>query len=66
MHLQAEIPQGHLQGSAGSGESCGDSDEKESSLDLLSIGLVNDMYAESRNDGYKYRELADQEDFDTF
>ena len=44
----------------------GDSDEKESSLDLLSIGLVNDMYAESRNDGYKYRELADQEDFDTF
>ena len=35
-------------------------------LDLLSIGLVNDMYAESGNDGYKYRELADQEDFDIF
>ena len=44
----------------------GDSDEKESSLDLLSIGLVNDMYAESGNDGYKYRELANQEDFDSF
>ena len=24
-------------------------------LDLLSIGLVNDMYAESSNDDYKYR-----------
>lgn len=35
-------------------------------LDLLSIGLVNDMYAESGNDGYKYRELANQEDFDSF
>ena len=35
-------------------------------LDLLSIGLVNDMYVESGNDGYKYRELADQENFDTF
>lgn len=29
-----------------------------SDLDLLSIGLVNDMYAESRNDEYKYREVA--------
>ena len=36
-------------------------------LDLLSIGLVDDMYAESGNDGYKgYRELATQEDFDSF
>ena len=33
-------------------------------LGLLSIGLVNDMYAESGNDGYKYRGLADQSDFD--
>lgn len=35
-------------------------------LDLVTIGMVNDMYAESRNDEYKYRELASQEDFDNF
>lgn len=35
-------------------------------LDLLTIGMVNDMYAESRNDEYKYREVATQEDFDCF
>lgn len=35
-------------------------------LDLLSIGLINDMYAESRNDDYKYATLATQEDFDKF
>ena len=35
-------------------------------LELLSIGLINDMYAESRNDGCKYDELATQEDFDIF
>ena len=35
-------------------------------LDLLSIGMVNDMYAESGNDDYKYREIATQEDFDRF
>ena len=35
-------------------------------LDLLTIGMVNDMYAESRNDDYKYAELATQEDFDRF
>lgn len=35
-------------------------------LDLLTIGMVNDMYAESRNDDYKYREAATQEDFDRF
>ena len=33
-------------------------------LELLSIGLINDMYAESRNDDCKYAELATQEDFD--
>lgn len=33
-------------------------------LDLLSIGLVNDMYAESGNDSCNYAQLADQEDFD--
>lgn len=35
-------------------------------LDKLSIGLINDMYAESRNDEYKYDEIATQEDFDRF
>ncbi len=35
-------------------------------LDLLTIGMVNDMYAESRNDEYKYATLATQEDFDKF
>ena len=37
-------------------------------LDLLSIGMVNDMYAESRNDECQseYSQLASQEDFDRF
>ena len=37
-------------------------------LDLLTIGMVNDMYAESRNDECQdsYREIAQQEDFDAF
>ena len=35
-------------------------------LDLLTIGMVNDMIAESRNDDYKYREVATQKDFDLF
>lgn len=36
-------------------------------LDLLTIGMVNDMYAESRNDEYKgYKEIAQQSDFDKF
>jgi hypothetical protein len=36
-------------------------------LDLLTIGLVNDMYPESGNDDYKgYKELATQDDFDKF
>ncbi len=35
-------------------------------LELLSIGLVNDMYTESRNDEWGYREVAMQEDFDRF
>lgn len=35
-------------------------------LDILTIGIVNDMYAESRNDDYKYNTLASQEDFDRF
>ena len=36
-------------------------------LDLLTIGLVNDMYAENSDDAYKgYKEVATQEDFDKF
>ncbi len=36
-------------------------------LDLLTIGFVNDLFAESRNDDYKgYRELATQTDMDRF
>lgn len=36
-------------------------------LDLVTIGIVNDMYAESRNDEYKgWKEIAMQEDMDRF
>ena len=36
-------------------------------LDLLTIGIVNDMYAESGNDSYKgYATLASQADMDRF
>ena len=35
-------------------------------LELLTIGLINEMYSESRNDECKYVELATQEDFDLF
>lgn len=35
-------------------------------LDLLTIGMVNDMYVESRNDECKYTVVATQEDFDRF
>lgn len=35
-------------------------------LDLLTIGLVNDMYTEKANDEWKYKEVATQEDFDKF
>ena len=34
--------------------------------DLLTIGMVNDMYVESRNDEHKYAVVATQEDFDRF
>lgn len=33
-------------------------------LDLLMIGMVNDMYTESNNDEHKYREIAAQNNFD--
>ena len=35
-------------------------------LDLLTIGMVNDMYIESRNDEDKYATVATQRDFDLF
>ena len=36
-------------------------------LDLLTIGMVNDMYAESGNDESKgYSQMATQKDFDAF
>ena len=36
-------------------------------LDLLTIGMVNDMSAESSNDEYKgYTQIATQRDFDAF
>lgn len=35
-------------------------------LDLLTIGLVNDLYIESGNDSYPYPRTASQEDFDLF
>lgn len=37
-----------------------------SELDLLDYGAVLDMMTESGNDGYKYRPLATQDDFDKF
>ena len=37
-------------------------------LELLSIGLVNDMYVESHNDQHsgEYATVADQQAFDSF
>ena len=35
-------------------------------LDLLTIGLVIDMWTEKGNDDVKYRKVATQEDFDKF
>ena len=35
-------------------------------LDLLSIGLINDMYAESIHDECSYAVLGTQEDMDRF
>ena len=35
-------------------------------LDLLTIGLVNDMFTERQNDDFPYKELASQSDFDQF
>lgn len=35
-------------------------------LNLLTIGLVNDMFTERQNDDFKYDTLASQDDFDRF
>ena len=35
-------------------------------LDLLTIGLVNDMFVEKANDDFKYDYVAEQSDFDKF
>ncbi len=35
-------------------------------LDLLTIGLVLDMWTEKGNDSVKYRKVAGQEEFDRF
>lgn len=35
-------------------------------LDLLSVGLVIDMWTEKANDSVKYKRVATQEDFDKF
>jgi len=35
-------------------------------LDLLSVGLVLDMWTEKGNDSLKYDYIATQEDFDRF
>ena len=37
-----------------------------SDLDLLTVGLVIDMWTERANDGVKYKRVATQEDFDKF
>lgn len=37
-----------------------------SELDLLTIGMVNDMFIESQNDDYDYPALASQDDMDRF
>lgn len=36
-----------------------------SDLDLLSIGMVNDMFIERKNDEYEYPVIATQEDIDS-
>ena len=34
-----------------------------SDLDLLTVGMVSDIFTESANDDYEYPELATQDDF---
>ena len=35
-------------------------------LDLLTIGMINEMHIESRNDDFEYAVVADQELMDAF
>ena len=35
-------------------------------LDLLTIGLINDMFTERENDEYSYKSLATQDDMNAF
>lgn len=35
-------------------------------LDLLTVGMVNDIFVEHMNDDFHYDVLATQEDFDRF
>ena len=35
-------------------------------LDLLTIGLVNDIFTERQNDDYPYKKPASQHDMDVF
>ncbi len=37
-----------------------------SDMDLLTIGMIQDMYVEAMNDQVPYARLATQEDFDRF
>lgn len=37
-----------------------------SELNLLTIGMVNELFIESRNDEYQYPILADQDSMDRF
>ena len=37
-----------------------------SDLDLLTVGLVSDMWTEKANDSVKYNKIATQDDFDKF
>lgn len=37
-----------------------------SDLDLLTVGLVIDMWTEKANDDVKYNKIATQDDFDKF
>ena len=37
-----------------------------SELDMLTIGIVKDMFTERENDDFKYDTLASQDDFDRF
>ena len=37
-----------------------------SDVDLLTVGLVLDIWTERTNDGVKYARIAGQEDFDKF